>query len=85
MSDVSDPSLTIGTLTACPDVDRFELIDHRRSQRPPMPGMGRVVVAYGMSVAVSLQDDGHTLKVFLADAPAHGREEPCAEKGHEHR
>jgi hypothetical protein len=60
--DVRDP-------TDCPDVVRFEVIDH--STRGPgvsySPDVARAVVAYGVRVQISLQDGGRTLKVFLSD------------------
>lgn len=40
-------------------VKRFEVIDHA------VGGEGRVLTKYGVSVELSLQDDGETLKVFL--------------------
>ncbi len=39
-------------------VTRFEVID----------GTGRAYVKYGVSVALDLQDDGRTLKVFVSDS-----------------
>lgn len=44
-------------------VDRFEVIDHRSATGKP----GRIIVANGMSISISLQDDERTMKVFLAD------------------
>ena len=41
------------------DVTRFEVIDHTFRMR------GRYVVEYGVSVEVSIQDDGKTMKIFL--------------------
>lgn len=43
-------------------VTRFEVIDHR----PDAPEQGRVLVATGTRVTVSLQDGGKTMKVFLS-------------------
>jgi hypothetical protein len=48
------PSMRVGDFSA---VTRFEVTD----------GTGRIVVRYGVSVDAHLQDDGRTLKIFLAD------------------
>lgn len=42
-------------------VTRFEVIDHTSEK------LGRILVRYGVSVEVSIQDDGRTMKVFLTD------------------
>jgi hypothetical protein len=42
-------------------ITRFEVIDHTNKKR------GRIVVEYGVSVEISIQDDGKTMKVFLTD------------------
>ena len=42
---------------------RMVLIDHRG----PAPTKGVVFQAHNSRVEVSIQDDGHTLKVFLYD------------------
>lgn len=42
-------------------VTRFEVIDHTSN------GAGRILVRYGVKVAVDFQDDGRTMKVFLQD------------------
>lgn len=42
-------------------VTRFEVIDHGTG------GEGRVLVKYGVSIELSYQDDGRTLKVFVRD------------------
>jgi len=42
-------------------VTRFEVIDHTSEM------LGRILVRYGVSVEVSIQDDGRTMKVFLTD------------------
>jgi hypothetical protein len=50
-------------------VTRFEVIDHT-GRKPPVRGTegpGVIVVAYGVSVELSLQDAGRTLKVFLGE------------------
>lgn len=48
-------------------VTRFEVIDHTTGQAKVhySPCHGRSVVASGVSVELSIQDDGRTLKVFL--------------------
>ena len=46
-------------------VTRLEVIDHRGE------GLGRVYGARPCSVAISVQDDGKTLKLFVTD-PAPG-------------
>jgi hypothetical protein len=43
-------------------VTRFEVIDHTKT------GEGRILVRRGITVSLSFQDDGRTLKVFLTDA-----------------
>jgi hypothetical protein len=54
-------------------VTRFEVIDHTRNggvtySTTVIDGLiGRSVTALGVSVTLSLQDDGKTLKVFLSD------------------
>jgi hypothetical protein len=48
-----------------PEVTRFEVIDQG----------GRALVRYGVSVALSYQDDGRTLKVFLRERAGDVREE----------
>jgi hypothetical protein len=49
--------------TLCPQnlVTRFEVIDHTKG------GQGRLVVRYGVAVALIYQDGGRTLKVLLTD------------------
>lgn len=47
-------------------VTRFEVIDNADQRAAYSPDQIRSVVAYGVSVQVSLQDDGRTLKVFLS-------------------
>jgi hypothetical protein len=42
-------------------VTRFEVIDHRAE------GQGRILVAWPSRISLSYQDDGRTLKVFVAD------------------
>lgn len=42
-------------------VTRLEVIDHTDKKR------GRFVVEYGVSVEVSIQDDGKTMKIFLTN------------------
>ena len=49
------------------NVTRFEVVDHRTYHT--FEPRGRVWSALGVSVDVSLQDDGRTLKVFLTDHP----------------
>jgi hypothetical protein len=46
-------------------VDRCEVIDHREETGTP----GRFYVAYDVRVRCLLQDEGHTLKVYLDDRP----------------
>jgi hypothetical protein len=43
------------------EVWRFEVIDHTYA------GVGRILVRHDVSVELSYQDDGKTLKVFLKD------------------
>ena len=43
--------------------NRFEIIDHRKATAQP----GRVLVAYGATIQVSVQDKGQTVKVFVSD------------------
>lgn len=52
-----------------PDLDRFEVINHCKdpdailsSERP-----GRMLIATGVKIELSVQDNGRTLKVFLTD------------------
>jgi hypothetical protein len=52
-----------------PGFDRFEVISHCKDpdailthERP-----GRVLIAVGVKIELSVQDDGRTLKVFLTD------------------
>lgn len=42
------------------DIERFEVIDHSGKGL-----QGRVIVKRGVSVTLSLQDNGKTLKVFI--------------------
>lgn len=55
----------------CSAVTRFEVIDHTTDSRQQSvrysPDIARSVVARNARVAASFQDDGRTLKVFLAD------------------
>ena len=55
----------------CSAVTRFEVIDHSTGKSEHLityqPGEVRSVIAYGVAVKAALQDDGWTLKVFLAD------------------
>jgi|TARA_R110000803_G_scaffold74471_2_gene138503 activator of 2-hydroxyglutaryl-CoA dehydratase len=44
------------------EVSRFEVIDHT------ITGAGRDFVKYAVSVKLSYQDDGRTLKVLLEDS-----------------
>ena len=54
-------------------VTRFEVIDltseavESNFKEFSIPDMGRVLVKYGISVELSYQDDGRTLKVFLKE------------------
>lgn len=48
-----------------PDVGRFEVINHAWTVSGQVPG--RIVSLTGLKVALSLQDGGRTLKVFLSD------------------
>jgi hypothetical protein len=55
-------------------VTRFEVIDRASGgagaeKAAELLGGGRVLVRYGVSVELSLQDGGRTLKVFLTDSP----------------
>lgn len=59
----ADPAVDV--YRALVNVTRFEVIDGRISDG------ARALVAYGVEVTASLQDDGRTLKVFLVD-----REQP---------
>ena len=47
------------------NINRFEVIDKT----------GRVIVKHGVSVELSYQDDGQTLKVFLQDKKLRGHHE----------
>lgn len=55
----------------CSAVTRFEVIDHTTDSKQQSvrysPDIARSVVARNARVAASFQDDGRTLKVFLAD------------------
>lgn len=42
-------------------VTRFEVIDHTKT------GEGRLLVRRGVTVSLSFQDDGRTLKIFLTE------------------
>jgi len=44
------------------DIERFEVIDHSGKGL-----QGRVIVKQGVSVTLSMQDGGKTLKIFLQD------------------
>lgn len=48
-----------------PAVTRFEVIDHAPGKVTYSPDIPRSVVAYGVNVELSWQDDGTTMKVFL--------------------
>lgn len=52
-----DMSLAEAGLDTEDTVTRFEVIDET----------GRILVRYGVRVALSYQDDGRTLKVFMED------------------
>jgi len=57
-------------------VTRFEVIDHTDGDFVfYASGPGRSVVGNGVTVELSLQDEGRTLKVFLTnpDSPPSGR------------
>lgn len=56
-------------MTDCSAVTRFEVIDHTAGAVSYCPEVPRSVVARGVSVELSLQDDGRTLKVFLREPP----------------
>ena len=43
---------------------RFELINH--TERPSMD-IGRLITAYSINVAIDIQDNGKTIKIFLSD------------------
>jgi hypothetical protein len=63
MTSMSDTAPDLSAVT------RFEVIDHT-GRTPPVRGSegpGVIVVAYGVSAELLLQDDGRTLKVFLRD------------------
>lgn len=52
-----------------PDLDRFEVVNHCKDpvavltfDRP-----GRMLIAIGVKIELSVQDNGRTLKVFLTD------------------
>jgi hypothetical protein len=47
-----------------PTITRIVLIDHTK----PTPQGGRVIDMRGVSVELSYQDDGRTLKVFVSKA-----------------
>lgn len=47
------------------NITRLEVIDHRDKS----PSFGRAFVAHGVSITLSLQDDGKTLKVFVNEQP----------------
>ena len=49
-------------------IDRLEVIDHThgRGSVTRNPESARAIVATGVNVELSLQDDGHTLKIFLS-------------------
>jgi len=49
-------------------VTRFEVRDCTASRNPPGQPAGWSRVRYGVSVELSLQDGGRTLKVFLTDS-----------------
>jgi hypothetical protein len=66
------PEAPAAASAAMPDlsaVTRFEVIDHARigsgGKVTYSPEYPRSVVALGVSVELSVQDDGRTLKVFL--------------------
>ena len=53
-------------ILGAPGITRFEVIDHTHGKVTYSPEWPRSVVAYGVDVELSWQDDGRTLKVFLA-------------------
>lgn len=48
-------------------VTRFEVVNHSGRRISTSPESPRALVAYDISVSLSLQDDDRTLKVFLGD------------------
>jgi hypothetical protein len=54
-------------------VTRFEVIDHRKLEDGNV--RGKVLTLYGVSVMLSKQDEGRTLKVFVTDNPEHSAAE----------
>jgi len=61
MSDVMDSFTNDMLIDLNSEFTRFEVIDHTNA------GVGRILVSYDVSVMLSYQDDGKTLKVFLKD------------------
>jgi hypothetical protein len=68
-------------VTDCSNVTRFEVIDHSAGAVNYRPDVPRSVVAYGVTVQLSLQDDGRTLKVFLRCAATRHRDRPGDDGG----
>lgn len=66
---MSDMVLTVAAVTECPAVERFEVIDHTTPGTTVARSLTHVhaIAGHGMSVALSLQDGGRTLKIFLSD------------------
>lgn len=58
-----------------PAVVRFEVINHCDDPDRVFISTGsrRMMIATGVHVAVSYQDEGHTLKIFLTDGEADGQ------------
>lgn len=55
------------TFEELPNANRFEVIDHRSSNKTHN---ARALTVYGASISISVQDGGKTLKVFLNDPPS---------------
>lgn len=47
-------------------ITRFEVIDHTK-MAIKNDAFGRILTKYGISLELSVQDEGRTLKVFLSD------------------
>ncbi|KSZ59678.1 hypothetical protein Z045_05790 [Rhodococcus pyridinivorans KG-16] len=58
---MTTPQAIIDPMSDITKVTRFEVIDHTTG------GEGRVFTKYGVSIELSYQDDGQTLKVFVRD------------------
>lgn len=65
--DIADALRNAGLLAVTRKVTRFEVVNHSGRRISTSPESPRALVAYDISVSLSLQDDDRTLKVFLGE------------------